>query len=688
MSQGNRRRLYRGLALALGLFLILAAGVAAWRFLFPSPPPDDEAVARSAPPDPRLAYQGPYQNVHPDVAFVGSKRCGECHSDIARSYARHPMARTLMPIAELAESQVYEGHHNPFQALNCFFAVQRQGKKVYHRGKMVDWNGKPVFEMEQEVHFAVGSGNHGHSYITNRDGFLFQTAISWYERKKGAAGDSRGMWDVSAGDFQATLDGRPIGPECLFCHSNRARHRPGSWNAYEKPIFAGHGIGCERCHGPGDKHVRDPGQFQPAPWSPKNVRIDPTIVHPGKLPPALREAVCQQCHLEGAARVLPYGRELYDFRPGLPLEQFWSIFVRGSGLHQKTVNHVEQMYQSVCFQRSSENHKLGCISCHDPHYRVPADERAAYFRQRCLQCHKDAEARGERQEAGESPKKMPGPVSSRLSPLAPRLSLAGCSLPPARRPDNNCIDCHMRSYAPSDIAHAVATDHRISRKPDLELPEGLDIPPDDFRKRSRFPVVHFQRGPVPENDPDLARDLGIGLVMSGSLAHALPLLDAAVRRYPDDLQAALKRGMVLGLFLKRKTEALACFEKILAEFPEHEHTLFLAAKFHQELGHADQALELWRRAMTVAPYRTPCRAQLVEILLLQEKWQEALRESREMVRLDPLNLEVRKLLIQCLVRTGDPATAQAEFNRVEAVRPDNLDNWRGWFARVRRAAGK
>ena len=55
--------------------------------------------------------------------------------------------------------------------------------------------------------------------------------------------------------------------------------------------------------------------------------VDTTIVNPRHLERSLREAVCEQCHLEGEARTVRHGRGLDDFRPGMPLELFWSVFV-------------------------------------------------------------------------------------------------------------------------------------------------------------------------------------------------------------------------------------------------------------------------------------------------------------------------------------------------------------------------
>ena len=93
----------------------------------------------------------------------------------------------------------------------------------------------------------------------------------------------------------------------------------GTLNRYEPPIFQGHAIGCERCHGPGELHVERGGV---------SAGPDLTIVNPGRLAPALRESVCQQCHLQGWFRFPRAGRDSFDFRPGLPLHRFLAVFVR------------------------------------------------------------------------------------------------------------------------------------------------------------------------------------------------------------------------------------------------------------------------------------------------------------------------------------------------------------------------
>lgn len=63
-------------------------------------------------------------------------------------------------------------------------------------------------------------------------------------------------WDLSPGyEVNNSHFNRPVVSECLFCHANRELHVEGTANQYQPPIFAGHAIGCQRVHGPGELHV-------------------------------------------------------------------------------------------------------------------------------------------------------------------------------------------------------------------------------------------------------------------------------------------------------------------------------------------------------------------------------------------------------------------------------------------------
>jgi tetratricopeptide (TPR) repeat protein len=625
--------------------VLLAAsllGLAALIFLFAVPPRKGhvlEPAPASAAVDPRLAYDGPFQNVHPDVGYVGSETCGTCHVEIARRYARHPMARSLAPIGDAGPSPPEDGKHNhPFRAAGSVFSILRGGRELIHRRTWGDSAEGGLFQLDLPVSHVFGSGQHGYSFLSERDGYLFQTPISWYEQKK--------TWDLSPGFEGTQLLGRPIHEHCLFCHADQVKAVPGTMNHYRLPLLTSHGIGCERCHGPGEKHVADPGHFDPA------TATDYSIVNPAKLAPAQREAVCQQCHLEGEGRVLPRGRGIYDFRPGLPLESCWSIFVTTDAQSDRhAVNHVEQMHASQCFQKSDGTAKLGCISCHDPHRQLEPQERVAFYRQRCLKCHAETASVPDR---------------------------PACALAPAQRrrqnPQDSCIACHMPRYRSEDVVHQAATEHRIRRRSGNPN-EAASRPARD----QVGPVVHFHLGQVKPDDPDRSRDMGIGMVRllaekqlpAWQIDPAIQLLDEAVRRCPDDLPAWEEKAKALTLE-GRKGEALLALETILAREPRREISLMLAASLAQAMEKEDDAARYWKRAVDINPWAPEYRGALSTLLAGRQDWKDAQVQCAAWLRLDPGNMEARQLWIMCLAKEGKRTQALAELLRIEPLRPSHL----------------
>ncbi len=191
---------------AAGLVLLIGLGaVGAWLASRGAPNRSDPVpAAPAAPTDPRRTYTGPYRNIDPDVQYAGDASCVGCHEDIARSYARHPMGRSLAPVADPVDRQPSPcpaptpgDAGNPFIALGRRFQVERQGSAVWHRQAVLDDAGKPVVELAQEVRWVIGSGTKGYSYLTEQDGYLLQTPISWFTRKQRRAcrrGSCRRPW--------------------------------------------------------------------------------------------------------------------------------------------------------------------------------------------------------------------------------------------------------------------------------------------------------------------------------------------------------------------------------------------------------------------------------------------------------------------------------------------------------------
>jgi tetratricopeptide (TPR) repeat protein len=218
------------------------------------------------------------------------------------------------------------------------------------------------FSAAYQTAYAIGSGNHAVGFLVNIGGYLFQSPITFYARRK--------VWDVAPGyeGNQQPDFNRPIIAECLYCHAGSPRPVRDTTNRYADPPISSDAIAitCERCHGSSVAHLKNP---RPG-----------SIVNPAKLNAVARASVCEQCHLGGEARVRNPGRDWGDFIPGAELEQTFSVYVRG---RFRVASHVEQMALSAC-ARESEG-KLWCGTCHNPHESI-ADSQA-HYRSKCQSCH-------------------------------------------------------------------------------------------------------------------------------------------------------------------------------------------------------------------------------------------------------------------------------------------------------------
>jgi predicted CXXCH cytochrome family protein len=601
-------------------------------------------------------------NIRPGVKYVGTEVCAACHSDQAVPYRRHPMGQSLAPMNKAFALERFDAaHHNPFTAFGFEFLVENQAGKQLHKEIRQDPHSSARTEYVSEVAYALGSGSRARSYLIDRQGYLFESAMTWYSQKN--------IWDLSPGFEGNPHSDRPITADCLFCHSNHADAIEGPVNKFHSPIFEGYAIGCERCHGPGELHVarRERGEPGPGP--------DHTIVDPARLEPSLQDAVCEQCHLQGAMRILHPGGKTFDYRPGMPWQLFWSVFVRTSKASdaQPAVGQVEQMHLSRCFSGG----KLLCTSCHDPHSVPERAARTNYYRRRCLACHAEGDCSRPLQE------------DARLGALT----------------SSDCISCHMPRFLSADVAHTAITDHRILRRPVNDAgndkktnidhgtssekalkTSGLDIPCSIFEIASAREVS-------PKAVISRARGLSlIRLAESGKIdqrsrsqltEEALPQLEEAAKNFPDDVPTLEGRGYALWL-QNRKEEAGASFHRALKLTPESETTLIYAASLATEMGQLERAVGLWRQAVEINPWIARSHFELARLFIIRKDWTDAINESREALRLNPFHIEARKLLVVCYEQMNDKRNARAEFNRLMELNPPNPEMLKQWFDQLRR----
>jgi Flp pilus assembly protein TadD len=515
--------------------------------------------------------------------YVGNEACKSCHAEIYRSYSLTAMARASGPAIE----QILPGEfqHAPS---GVHYRVYIENDAAWLSFERPD---DPAVRGTRRLLYFIGSGHRGRTYLFAVDGFYFESPINWYGQKS--------MWDMAPA-YQAARQipmNLPALPSCLSCHSSGAQSpQPGTENKYDEPLFAHAGIICERCHGPGGAHASGHG----------------AIVNPTKLPPARRDAICMQCHLEGNVAIEQPGRHLSEFRAGEDLADYvhYYLYVNDDVQRLRALGQTEALALSVCKRKSGD--AMSCASCHDPHSSPSAERRGSYYRGKCLACHGDAFAAKHHVD----------------------------------QPD--CTSCHMPRTNSTDVAHTQATDHRILRLPLMPL-QGVQSA--EAAHLVRFPADAGAQAEA-QTSANNPRDFALGwetLAQSGvggAAAEAERYLRAAVAERPDD--PALLVGLA---YIEQQRGARAkarkLYERALTADPLSIDAATNLGVIEVQDGHIERAVQLWQQVFARAPGRSAIGTNLARLYCGAGQIPKAREFTMRVLQFNP-DLPQAKALLQQL----------------------------------------
>ncbi|MES1261409.1 MAG: tetratricopeptide repeat protein [Acidobacteriota bacterium] len=550
-----------------------------------------------------------------------------------------------------------------------YFTMLERGGKYFQRRYQLDTSGKQINVMEKQVDYILGSGNHARTYL-HRTGAdtLIELPLGWYAEKGGYQAMNPGYDRPDHDGFR-----RPITYDCMFCHNAYPQIPAGHEQPFAEPVYAGplpEGIDCQRCHGPGNRHVQLAGR----PGATRE-EIRGAIVNPARLSPERQMEGCMVCHLETTSAALPnaiqrFERNAFSYRPGEPLEGFLLNFdhAPGTGREDKfeIVNAAYRLRRSACFLKS--NGKMLCTTCHNPHDVPRGEEADRHYTAVCRQCH--AQAFDRRVQAGK------------------------------HTTANGCVSCHMPKRRTEDVIHATATDHLIQRR---RPPEDLLAERAERQDAYRGRVVPYYPETLPptaENDLTLAvaqviqgSNLSEGITQltaaiekyqpqraeyylqladalrnDGQLARAVPVYREAVRRNPG-VAAGLQK---LGTALRRSaqyTEAEEVLKRAASAEPGRAVTWHELGLTYRSLGRSKEALAAIGKALELDPDLPEAHNNLGIIRLAEGEQAGAESAFREAIRIRPDYADARGNLASLLSGTGRFAEARDEFETALRLRP-------------------
>ncbi len=339
--------------------------------------------------------------------YAGSEKCGECHQEVYALWRLTPHANMLR-----------DAKRNPAAVAAVDFSA------VPFRKKDISWT--------------IGS-HWVQKYLTAIDN-------EYYVLPK--------YWNLVAGDWEpySIFNWRQT-PYMIFCDGCHTTGFDPATKTFHEPS-----IGCEACHGPGEKHA---GSEDPA-----------DIVQPAKLSKERRDMICEACHTDGKDRKaggqFPFPAA---YRPGENLSDYYTDFFAPKPKSKKwywgTMDYRERHRMFMFWQSKFYSTARACEVCGFDRGITVKEERYMTRDEYCGTCHTKIY--------------KVSSVHSRHSPQTVQ-----------------CVDCHAPTMARDGQRYSIH-DHKFDfSQPELPCTEchekkdveGKNAPNHDF---------HISRVKVPQN---------------------------------------------------------------------------------------------------------------------------------------------------------------------------------------------
>lgn len=219
------------------------------------------------------------------------------------------------------------------------------------------------------------------------------------------------------------------------------------------------------------------------------------------------------------------------------------------------------------------------------------------------------------------------------------------------------------------------------RNPDLQLQkaEALSALREDAKALEAYQVAfNLAAGePVPPPQADAASTRGSRRPLPSARERLIQdLLNEELkgeRAYPAK---ALRVMAAMAAFYHargRYTEAIALWEKIIAEDPLNPAARFGLGKSYDAVGAWVSAQEQYKKAIELNPRQAPYRAWVAKRYYEHTMFYQAINQWQEIARLEPTNVEPRLLIAATYARLGAHREAILEYERVLQIQPDHAE---------------
>ncbi len=589
-----------------------------------------------------------YLNHADSARYVGINTCRQCHPAIYNTFIETGMGKSFdlatrtKSAGDYHTSVVYDRvgdfHYKAFWDRDSlrFLECRLQGNDT-------------VYKRLETVNYIIGSGQHTNSHIQSVNGYLNQMPMTFYTQQR--------TWDLPPG-FENGHNSRfmrKIGLECMSCHNSYPDFVLGSENKYKA---VERGIGCERCHGPGSIHVHERQTRERIDTS---KYIDYTIVNPAKLSIDRQFDICQRCHLQGNT-VLKEGKSFYDFRPGMVLSDYMTVFLpkyKNADDEFIMASHADRLKQSPCFIKSLEAAKksnkqslkpyqdaMTCITCHNPHVSVRQTNKNV-FNDACLKCH--------------------GAAAQEIATA----NQVFCSKKGVTK-NSDCVSCHMPNSGSSDIPHVTVHDHYIRKPVSAKEKQELKVFLGLYAINEKHPsALTKARAYLNQYEKFERQDYYLD-------SAAFYLKDKTTQDLLINFEALVQLSFMKNDFQRivtyadRLTDAEALNTKLIATSYSNDHawTAYRIGEAMYKTGNVPRAILYFRKSVELAPFVPDFRNKYASALASNKQLAEAATQYQELLKEQPKHVSALTNLGYVKLAQGNAAEAEQLYVRALKLDPD------------------
>jgi predicted CXXCH cytochrome family protein len=566
--------------------------------------------------------------------YIDPQICAGCHGDIAASFHKTGMGRSLYTPTTANRIEDYTQKNSIYnrRSDSYYTMVERDGS-FYQQRDQLGPDGRKINSLEERVDYVIGSGDQARSYLhRDAEGRLIELPVTWYSENRGYWAMTPGYDQLRQNDFHG-----PISDGCFFCHDAYPRTPiDENMRASGEPVFPAtipQGIDCQRCHGPGEAHAKAATS--------KNSTVEQirnAIVNPARLSRDRQVEVCMECHLstsgsqdENVSR--RFDRGVFSFRPGQPLADYKLYFDQaGAEQHKDKFDIVDAAYRlsfSACFQKS----QMTCLTCHDPHVESHSQAAEARYIQVCESCHQSV-----------------------------RHTVA---LPASE----TCITCHMPRRRSQYSVHIVLTDHYIQRnKPAGDLTAPLEEP--ETAPESNGNLLPFYPKQLSDRSDDKLYLAAARLKASNGDKNEIQQFELEMNQLRP---ARAEFSAILGEAYAQAGN-LPSAEKWLSEAnsraPKYRPILEQLVQVLFSEGKYQQAASLLKQSVEMAPPDSALFADLGDAYARMGDLDEAEAALIRSIAINPETAQAHNLLGLVALQRGNAAQAEQGFRGALRMQPD------------------